>query len=203
VKIDSINGLPIRQAADRVEFGKLTPSPPSGACASRPSPGKLTTRSSTSMSPIQRGQRGLIGIAPKVGKTLVLQAIANAIAKNNPGYLMKSFWWNQEEEVTDMQRTVRVRSSPSTVPQKTTPRSPEGLISRAGQTSCELAHDVVVLLDSIDHPPRPCVQPRRHSGIRSHSVWRVDSAGYPPERFFCRSQYRGTADRSRFSRPRL
>src|SRR6185312_15003744 len=108
VKIDSVNGLAVEQAAERVEFGKLTPLYPTERLRLETEPSKLTTRIIDLVSPIGKGQRGLIVSPPKAGKTLVLQAIANAIAKNNPEvHLMVVLVDERPEEVTDMQRTVK------------------------------------------------------------------------------------------------
>ena len=103
VKIDSINGFPIEQAADRVEFSKLTPLYPQERLRLETESAKLSTRIIDLVSPIGKGQRGLIVSPPKAGKTLVLQAIANAIAKNNPEvHLMVVLVDERPEEVTDM-----------------------------------------------------------------------------------------------------
>jgi transcription termination factor Rho len=108
VKIDSINGLPVDQAGERVEFGKLTPLYPTERLRLETEPQKLTTRIIDLVAPIGKGQRGLIVSPPKAGKTLVLQAIANAIAKNNPEvHLMVVLVDERPEEVTDKQRTVK------------------------------------------------------------------------------------------------
>ncbi|MHB1234227.1 MAG: Rho termination factor N-terminal domain-containing protein, partial [Microbacteriaceae bacterium] len=105
VRIDSVNGLPAEEAANRVEFGKLTPLYPQERLRLETEPNKLTTRIIDLMSPIGKGQRGLIVSPPKAGKTLVLQAIANAISKNNPEvHLMVVLVDERPEEVTDMQR---------------------------------------------------------------------------------------------------
>src|SRR5690606_12984777 len=84
VKIDSVNGLSLEQAATRVEFGNLTPLYPAERLRLETEPGKLTTRIIDLVAPIGKGQRGLVVSPPKAGKTLVLQAIANAISQNNP-----------------------------------------------------------------------------------------------------------------------
>ncbi len=185
VKIDSINGLPIEQAADRVEFNKLTPLYPSERLRLETEPGKLTTRIIDLVSPIGKGQRGLIVSPPKAGKTLVLQAIANAIAKNNPEvHLMVVLVDERPEEVTDMQRTVKGEVIASTFdrPAEDHTTVAELAIERAKRL-VELGHDVVVLLDSITRLGRAYNLAAPASGrILSGGV--DSSALYPPKRFF-------------------
>jgi transcription termination factor Rho len=185
VKIDSINGLPIDQAADRVEFGKLTPLYPTERLRLETEPQKLTTRIIDLVSPIGKGQRGLIVSPPKAGKTLVLQAIANAIAKNNPEvHLMVVLVDERPEEVTDMQRTVKGEVIASTFdrPAEDHTTVAELAIERAKRL-VELGHDVVVLLDSITRLGRAYNLAAPASGrILSGGV--DSSALYPPKRFF-------------------
>ena len=185
VKIDSINGLPVEQAADRVEFGKLTPLYPQERLRLETEPGKLTTRIIDLVSPIGKGQRGLIVSPPKAGKTLVLQAIANAIAKNNPEvHLMVVLVDERPEEVTDMQRTVKGEVIASTFdrPAEDHTTVAELAIERAKRL-VELGHDVVVLLDSITRLGRAYNLAAPASGrILSGGV--DSSALYPPKRFF-------------------
>ena len=185
VKIDSINGLPVEQAADRVEFGKLTPLYPSERLRLETESGKLTTRIIDLVSPIGKGQRGLIVSPPKAGKTLVLQAIANAIAKNNHEvHLMVVLVDERPEEVTDMQRTVKGEVIASTFdrPAEDHTTVAELAIERAKRL-VELGHDVVVLLDSITRLGRAYNLAAPASGrILSGGV--DSSALYPPKRFF-------------------
>jgi transcription termination factor Rho len=185
VRIDSINGLPVEEAANRVEFGKLTPLYPSERLRLETEPQKLSTRIIDLVSPIGKGQRGLIVSPPKAGKTLVLQAIANAIAKNNPEvHLMVVLVDERPEEVTDMQRTVKGEVIASTFdrPAEDHTTVAELAIERAKRL-VELGHDVVVLLDSITRLGRAYNLAAPASGrILSGGV---DSAAlYPPKRFF-------------------
>jgi len=185
VRIDSINGLPIEDAANRVEFGKLTPLYPQERLRLETEPGKLSTRIIDLVSPIGKGQRGLIVSPPKAGKTLVLQAIANAISKNNPEvHLMVVLVDERPEEVTDMQRTVKGEVIASTFdrPAEDHTTVAELAIERAKRL-VELGHDVVVLLDSITRLGRAYNLAAPASGrILSGGV---DSAAlYPPKRFF-------------------
>ena len=84
VRLDSVNGAGPDQARSRVEFSKLTPLYPQERLRLETTPNVLATRIIDLVSPIGKGQRGLIVSPPKAGKTLILQAIANAITTNNP-----------------------------------------------------------------------------------------------------------------------
>ncbi|MBM7025411.1 transcription termination factor Rho [Clavibacter zhangzhiyongii] len=185
VKIDSVNGLPPEEAANRVEFGKLTPLYPQDRLSLETEPAKLTTRIIDLVAPIGKGQRGLIVSPPKAGKTLVLQAIANAIATNNPEvHLMVVLVDERPEEVTDMQRTVKGEVIASTFdrPAEDHTTVAELAIERAKRL-VELGHDVVVLLDSITRLGRAYNLTAPASGrILSGGV--DSSALYPPKRFF-------------------
>ncbi len=185
VKIDSINGLALDATSERVEFGKLTPLYPTERLRLETEQNKLTTRIIDLVSPIGKGQRGLIVSPPKAGKTLVLQAIANAIAKNNPEvHLMVVLVDERPEEVTDMQRTVKGEVIASTFdrPAEDHTTVAELAIERAKRL-VELGHDVVVLLDSITRLGRAYNLAAPASGrILSGGV--DSSALYPPKRFF-------------------
>ncbi|MEY4743166.1 MAG: hypothetical protein RIR34_505 [Actinomycetota bacterium] len=185
VRIDSINGLTQEQANDRVEFGKLTPLYPQSRLRLETEPNKLSTRIIDLVAPIGKGQRGLIVSPPKAGKTLVLQAIANSIAKNNPEvHLMVVLVDERPEEVTDMQRTVKGEVIASTFdrPAEDHTTVAELAIERAKRL-VELGHDVVVLLDSITRLGRAYNLSAPASGrILSGGV--DSSALYPPKRFF-------------------
>jgi transcription termination factor Rho len=185
VRIDSINGLSVEEAAARVEFSKLTPLYPQERLRLETETAKLSTRIIDLVSPIGKGQRGLIVSPPKAGKTLVLQAIANAIAKNNPEvHLMVVLVDERPEEVTDMQRTVKGEVIASTFdrPAEDHTTVAELAIERAKRL-VELGHDVVVLLDSITRLGRAYNLVAPASGrILSGGV--DSSALYPPKRFF-------------------
>mgnify|MGYP000426223752 CR=1 FL=1 len=185
VRIDSINGLTVEQAATRVEFQKLTPLYPQSRLRLETEPNKLSTRIIDLVAPIGKGQRGLIVSPPKAGKTLVLQAIANSIAQNNPEvHLMVVLVDERPEEVTDMQRTVKGEVIASTFdrPAEDHTTVAELAIERAKRL-VELGHDVVVLLDSITRLGRAYNLSAPASGrILSGGV--DSSALYPPKRFF-------------------
>jgi transcription termination factor Rho len=185
VRIDSVNGLTLEQAATRVEFQKLTPLYPQTRLRLETEQNKLSTRIIDLVSPIGKGQRGLIVSPPKAGKTLILQAIANSIATNNPEvHLMVVLVDERPEEVTDMQRTVKGEVIASTFdrPAEDHTTVAELAIERAKRL-VELGHDVVVLLDSITRLGRAYNLSAPASGrILSGGV---DSAAlYPPKRFF-------------------
>ena len=185
VRVDSINGQTMEEAAARVEFGKLTPLYPDTRLRLETDSKKLSTRIIDLVAPIGKGQRGLIVSPPKAGKTLVLQAIANAIATNNPEvHLMVVLVDERPEEVTDMQRTVKGEVIASTFDRPADDHTTvaELAIERAKRL-VELGHDVVVLLDSITRLGRAYNLSAPASGrILSGGV--DSSALYPPKRFF-------------------
>ncbi|AYF98783.1 transcription termination factor Rho [Protaetiibacter intestinalis] len=185
VKIDSVNGQTVDEAADRVDFGKLTPIYPNERLRLETSPEKLSTRIIDLIAPIGKGQRGLIVAPPKAGKTLILQAIAKAIAVNNPEvHIMVVLVDERPEEVTDMQRSVKGEVIASTFdrPAEDHTTVAELAIERAKRL-VELGNDVVVLLDSITRLGRAYNLASPASGrILSGGV--DASALYPPKRFF-------------------
>ncbi|GAA4151591.1 transcription termination factor Rho [Leifsonia shinshuensis] len=185
VKVDSINGQTIEEAATRVEFGKLTPLYPQERLRLETEPTKVTQRIIDLVAPIGKGQRGLIVAPPKAGKTIVMQQIANAITTNNPEvHLMVVLVDERPEEVTDMQRTVKGEVIASTFdrPAEDHTTVAELAIERAKRL-VELGHDVVVLLDSITRLGRAYNLTAPASGrILSGGV--DASALYPPKRFF-------------------
>ena len=185
VKVDSINGLTVEEAANRVEFQKLTPLYPQERLRLETESGKLTQRIIDLVAPIGKGQRGLIVAPPKAGKTIVMQQIANAISTNNPEvHLMVVLVDERPEEVTDMQRTVKGEVIASTFdrPAEDHTTVAELAIERAKRL-VELGHDVVVLLDSITRLGRAYNLATPPSGrVLSGGV---DAAAlYPPKRFF-------------------
>ncbi|MFB4353787.1 transcription termination factor Rho [Microbacterium sp. LS_15] len=185
VKVDSINGLSVDDAATRVEFGKLTPLYPQERLRLETAPEKLTQRIIDLVAPIGKGQRGLIVAPPKAGKTIVLQQIANAIAQNNPEvHLMVVLVDERPEEVTDMERSVKGEVIASTFdrPAEDHTTVAELAIERAKRL-VELGRDVVVLLDSITRLGRAYNLAAPASGrVLTGGV--DASALYPPKRFF-------------------
>ncbi len=185
VRVDTVNGLDQDASAERVEFSKLTPLYPQTRLRLETEPNKLSTRIIDLVAPIGKGQRGLIVAPPKAGKTLILQAIANSIAVNNPEvHLMVVLVDERPEEVTDMQRTVKGEVIASTFdrPAEDHTTVAELAIERAKRL-VELGHDVVVLLDSITRLGRAYNLSAPASGrVLSGGV--DSSALYPPKRFF-------------------
>ncbi|MFN8077158.1 MAG: transcription termination factor Rho [Kineosporiaceae bacterium] len=185
VRIDEINGAAPEESRNRPDFSKLTPLYPQERLRLETEPGVLGTRIIDLVAPIGKGQRGLIVSPPKAGKTLILQAIANAIARNNPEvHLMVVLVDERPEEVTDMQRTVKGEVIASTFDRPADDHTTvaELAIERAKRL-VELGHDVVVLLDSITRLGRAYNLAAPASGrILSGGV--DSSALYPPKRFF-------------------
>ena len=185
ITLETVNGVPVEEAKARVEFGKLTPLYPQERLRLETEPNILTTRVIDLIAPIGKGQRGLIVAPPKAGKTMVLQAIANAITVNNPEvHLMVVLVDERPEEVTDMTRSVKGEVIASTFdrPAEDHTMIAELAIERAKRL-VELGHDVVVLLDSITRLGRAYNIAAPASGrILSGGV---DSAAlYPPKKFF-------------------
>jgi transcription termination factor Rho len=185
VRLDSINGLTPDQVSQRPDFNKLTPLYPQERLRLESEPGKLTTRIIDLVAPIGKGQRGLIVSPPKAGKTMVLQAIANAITTNNPEvHLMVVLVDERPEEVTDMQRSVKGEVIASTFDRPAEDHTivAELAIERAKRL-VELGQDVVVLLDSMTRLGRAYNLSAPASGrIMSGGV--DSTALYPPKRFF-------------------
>ena len=184
-RLESVNGTRVEESKQRVEFAKLTPLYPQERLRLETEATGLTTRIIDIIAPIGKGQRGLIVSPSKAGKTMVLQAIANAITTNNPeSHLMVVLVDERPEEVTDMQRAVKgeVISSTFDRPASDHTSVAELAIERAKRL-VELGHDVVVLLDSITRLGRAYNLAAPASGrIMSGGV--DSSALYPPKRFF-------------------
>ena len=185
VRVETINGVEPENIKERVDFTKLVPLYPQERLRLETEPNILTTRIIDLISPIGKGQRGLIVSPPKAGKTMVLQAIANAITTNNPEcHLMVVLVDERPEEVTDMQRSVKGEVIASTFDRPADDHTTvaELAIERAKRL-VELGHDVVVLLDSITRLGRAYNIAAPASGrILSGGV---DSAAlYPPKKFF-------------------
>jgi transcription termination factor Rho len=185
VRLDKVNGLDPEESVRRPDFSKLVPLYPQDRLRLETDPTNMVTRIIDLISPIGKGQRGLIVSPPKAGKTMILQAIANAITKNNPEcHLMVVLVDERPEEVTDMQRTVKGEVIHSTFdhPADDHTTVAELAIERAKRL-VEMGHDVVVLLDSITRLGRAYNQAAPASGrILSGGV--DSTALYPPKRFF-------------------
>jgi transcription termination factor Rho len=190
VRVDTINGMDPEEARRRPEFYKLTPLYPQERLRLETEPHVLTTRVIDLVMPIGKGQRALIVSPPKAGKTMVLQAVANAITHNHPAcHLMVVLVDERPEEVTDMRRLVELSGSTSAeVIASTFDRPPQDhtavaeLAIERAKRLVELGRDVVVLLDSITRLGRAYNLAAPASGrILSGGI---DSAAlYPPKRF--------------------
>ncbi|MGH3777618.1 MAG: transcription termination factor Rho [Pseudonocardiaceae bacterium] len=184
VRVDTINGLDAEEAKQRPEFTKLTPLYPNERLRLETEQNLMTTRVIDLVMPIGKGQRALIVSPPKAGKTMILQALANAITTNNPEcHLMVVLVDERPEEVTDMQRSVKGEVIASTFDRPPSDHTSisELAIERAKRL-VEMGHDVVVLLDSITRLGRAYNLAAPASGrILSGGV--DSTALYPPKRF--------------------
>ena len=184
VRLDTINGADPAESHKRPEFTKLTPLYPQERLRLETSPDVLTTRVIDLVMPVGKGQRALIVSPPKAGKTMVMQAIANAITVNNPEvHLMVVLVDERPEEVTDMQRSVKGEVIASTFDRPPTDHIAVAELSiERAKRLVELGHDVVVLLDSITRLGRAYNLGAPASG--RILTGGVDSAAlYPPKRF--------------------
>jgi transcription termination factor Rho len=184
VRLDTVNGKNPEEARNRIEFTRLTPLYPQERLRLETEPHILTTRVIDLVTPIGKGQRALIMSPPKAGKTMVLQAIANAIATNNPEvHLMVVLVDERPEEVTDMQRSVKGEVIASTFDRKPVDHTTVAELSiERAKRLVEMGHDVVVLLDSITRLGRAYNLAAPASGrILSGGV--DSTALYPPKRF--------------------
>jgi transcription termination factor Rho len=184
VRLDTVNGLEPEQARNRPEFTKLTPLYPNERLRLETESHLLTTRVIDLVMPVGKGQRALIVSPPKAGKTMVMQAIANAITTNNPEcHLMVVLVDERPEEVTDMQRSVKGEVIASTFDRPPADHTlvAELSIERAKRL-VEMGRDVVVLLDSITRLGRAYNLAAPASGrILSGGV--DSTALFPPKRF--------------------
>jgi transcription termination factor Rho len=184
VRLDTVNGGTPDDAHKRPDFAKLTPLYPQDRLRLETESSVFTTRVIDLVAPIGKGQRGLIVSPPKAGKTMVLQAIANAITTNNPEtHLMVVLVDERPEEVTDMQRSVKGEVIASTFDRPPTDHTTVAELSiERAKRLVELGHDVVVLLDSITRLGRAYNLAAPASGrILSGGV--DSTALYPPKRF--------------------
>jgi transcription termination factor Rho len=151
LKVDAINGKRPDEVRDRVPFDYLTPLFPFEKLNLFTTPGDLSTRIMDLFTPIGKGQRGLIVSQPKTGKTMLLKAVANAIAANHPEcYLMVVLVDERPEEVTDMERSVNAEVIASTFDEPAEKHVKVSTMAlQKAKRLVECGHDVVILLDSI------------------------------------------------------
>jgi transcription termination factor Rho len=185
LKIETINGVTPEEIKDRVPFDNLTPLYPQQRLKLETTPTEYSTRVLDIFAPIGKGQRGLIVAQPKTGKTILLQKIANAIAKNHPEvYLIVLLIDERPEEVTDMERNVQAEVISSTFDEE-----PErhvqvaDMVLEKAKRLVEVKRDVVILLDSITRLARAHNTVIPHSGkILSGGI--DSNALHKPKRFF-------------------
>ena len=151
LKVEHINGKSPEEVRDRVPFDYLTPLFPYEKLNLFTRPDNYSTRIMDLFTPIGKGQRGLIVAQPKVGKTVLLKEVANAIAANHPDvYLMVVLIDERPEEVTDMERSVRAEVIASTFDEPAEKHVKVSAIAlQKAKRLVECGHDVVILLDSI------------------------------------------------------
>ena len=151
LKVETINGKGPEEVRDRVPFDYLTPLFPFQKLNLFTSPTNFSTRIMDLFTPIGKGQRGLIVSQPKTGKTMLLKAVANAIAENHPEcYLMIVLVDERPEEVTDMERSVRAEVIASTFDEPAEKHVKVSTMAlQKAKRLVECGHDVVILLDSI------------------------------------------------------
>jgi transcription termination factor Rho len=184
VRIDKVNGMEPEVARNRKDFKDLTPLYPNERLRLEHNPTEISTRVMDIMSPIGKGQRGLIVSPPKAGKTTLMKQIANAISTNNPEVILIILLVDERpEEVTDMQRSTKAQVIYSTFdrPSDDHCQVSELTIERAKRL-VEYGKDVVILLDGITRLARAYNLATPASGkILSGGV--DSSALYPPKRF--------------------
>jgi len=151
LKVETINNKGPEEVRDRVPFDYLTPLFPFEKLNLFTTPSDFSTRIIDLFTPIGKGQRGLIVAQPKTGKTMLLKAVANAIAANHPEcYLMIVLVDERPEEVTDMERSVRAEVIASTFDEPAEKHVKVSTIAlQKAKRLVECGHDVVILLDSI------------------------------------------------------
>ena len=185
LKVEAVNGLDPEEAKRRPVFEKLTPIFPDEQIHLETKPNLLATRMIDLLSPIGRGQRGMIVSPPKAGKTTILKRIANGMSSNYENlHLMVVLIGERPEEVTDMDRSVEAEVISSTFdePVQNHVRVAEMALERAKRLT-ESCRDVVILLDSITRLTRAYNLTVPPSG-RTLSGGIDPAALYPPKRFF-------------------
>ena len=151
LKVETINGKSPEEVRDRVPFDYLTPLFPYEKLNLFDAPDNYSTRIMDLFTPIGKGQRGLIVAQPKTGKTMLLKAVANAIARNHPDcYLMVVLVDERPEEVTDMERSVKAEVIASTFDEPAEKHVKVSTVAlQKAKRLVECGHDVIILLDSI------------------------------------------------------
>ena len=185
VKVEKVNDTDPDGSKKRLKFENLTPVFPEDMIILETTPKELSTRLMDIMSPVGRGQRGLIVSPPKAGKTTLLKQIANGITENAPDiHIMVALIGERPEEVTDMKRSIKgeVYSSTFDEPVEDHCRVAELVLERSKRL-VESGEDVVILLDSITRMTRAYNLSVPSSG-RTLSGGMDPVALYPPKKFF-------------------
>ena len=185
VKVGQVNHSDPDSSKKRAQFEKLTPIFPEELIVMETEPKQLSTRLIDMMSPVGRGQRGLIVSPPKAGKTTLLKELANGITQNAPDiHIMVALIGERPEEVTDMKRSIKgeVYSSTFDEPVEDHCRVAELVLERSKRL-VESGEDVVILLDSITRLTRAYNLAVPSSG-RTLSGGMDPIALYPPKKFF-------------------
>jgi transcription termination factor Rho len=185
LRVETINGKTTEEIRDRIPFEYLTPLFPEERLNLSTRPDEFSTRILDLFSPIGKGQRGMIVAQPKTGKTVLLKAIANAIAQNHPEvYLIVLLIDERPEEVTDMARSVRGEVISSTFDEQAERHvKVASIVLEKAKRMVECGHDVVILLDSITRLARAYNTVVPSSGkILSGGV--DANALHKPKRFF-------------------
>ncbi|MGB9911569.1 MAG: transcription termination factor Rho [Microgenomates group bacterium] len=185
LKVEKVNGIPVEELKERPNFEALVPIYPNEQIKLTTGPTPLSTRVIDLISPIGKGQRGLIVSPPKAGKTWLLKDIANGISQNHPEiHLMAVLVGERPEEVTDISRSIKgeVVASNFDEPPEHQTRAAEIALERAKRL-VELGKDVVILLDSITRLARAYNLSIPTSG-RTLTGGFDPAALWPPKRFF-------------------
>lgn len=185
VRVEAVNGVEPEASRNRPHFENLTPIFPLEAIKLETEPKVLSTRLIDLLSPVGRGQRGMIVSPPKAGKTTLLKQIANSISENCPDiHIMVALIGERPEEVTDMRRSIdgEIYSSTFDEPVEDHCRVAELVLERAKRL-VEGGRDVVILLDSLTRLTRAYNLAVPSSG-RTLSGGMDPIALYPPKRFF-------------------
>lgn len=185
LRVEAINGKDPEEIRGRILFDNLTPLYPDKRMDLESAPGEYSMRVMNLLSPIGKGQRGLIVSPPKTGKTVLLQKIANSISRNHPEVkLIMLLIDERPEEVTDMQRSVQAEVISSTFDEVAERHvQVANMVIEKAKRMVEASEDVVILLDSITRLARA------HNTVAPHSG-RVLSGGVDsnalqkPKRFF-------------------
>lgn len=185
LRVEAINGKDPDEMRNRIFFDNLTPLYPTKRLNLESAPGEYSMRIMNLLSPIGKGQRGLIVSPPKTGKTVLLQKIANSISRNHPEIqLIMLLIDERPEEVTDMQRSVQAEVISSTFDEVAERHvQVANMVIEKAKRSVEAGEDVVILLDSITRLARAHNTVAPHSGrILSGGV--DSNALQKPKRFF-------------------